>query len=87
MIEETITVSPNGTSTTKRKFAQPIWQADTWLVEREDPDHHAPIAKQFRELKKTFEMLLKAYERDLPNRTSEVVALPSIGGEADPDAI
>ena len=88
LIEETVSVSSNGSTTTKRRFAQPVWQADAWLVEREDPENHSSSAKQVRELKNSLEMLLKAvHERGLLSPTSQCSRLPAVGGEADPDAI
>ena len=60
VIEEK-TVTHNGVTTTTRKYAQPIWQADGWLLERQEPDEFA----QNRNELKALQLALKEMETRL----------------------
>lgn len=75
VLEEKIVVAPDGTSTTTRKFIQPQWTADAWLLERQEPDEFA----QNRNELKALQLALKEMETRLLVLTggTDVAAKPA----------
>jgi len=72
VIEEKTVTHNDGSQTTTRKYAQPIWQADGWLLERQEPDEFA----QNRNELKALQLALKEMEARLLVLTGGTDAAP-----------
>ena len=51
-------VTVNGVTTVTEKFAQPLWVADAWLLERRYPDEFSLNQRELRELRKLVNQLV-----------------------------
>lgn len=58
-----------GVTTVVEKFAQPVWQASAWLLERRHPDEFAVNAREIKALTKQMKVLAERAglcEKNLP---------------------
>ena len=57
LVSRTSVTDSHGVKTVIEKFAQPIWTADAWLLERRHPDEFAVNAREIKALTKDLKVL------------------------------
>ena len=57
LVSRTSVTNSHGVTTIVEKFAQPIWTADAWLLERRHPDEFAVNAREIKALTKEMKTL------------------------------
>ena len=83
LVSRTSVTNSHGITTVIEKFAQPIWQASAWLLERRHPDEFAVNAREIKTLLKHVQMLfarvnlLDGSPSGLPHIQQVLAALPS----------
>lgn len=80
LLSRTSVTNSQGVTTVVEKFAQPIWQASAWFLERRHPDDYAVNAREIKVLTKEMKVLaVRAglLECGLPPLQQVLAALPS----------
>ena len=79
LLSRTSVTNSQGVTTVVEKFAQPVWQASAWLLERRHPDEFAVNAREIKALTKQMKVLAERAglcEKNLPPLQQLLAALP-----------
>ena len=63
LVSRTSVTNSHGITTVIEKFAQPIWTADAWLLERRHPDEFAVNAREIKALTKDLKVLAERLDK------------------------